>query len=58
MAEVRRLVDFLPLNNRESVPVRPFFDEPDRVEPSLDTLVPANREYALRHEGTDHQGRG
>jgi len=42
MAEVRRLVDFLPLNNRESVPVRPFFDKPDRAEPSLDTLVPAN----------------
>ncbi len=42
MAEVRRLVDFLPLNNRESVPVRPFFDDPDRAEPSLDTLVPAN----------------
>ncbi len=42
MAEVRRLVDFLPLNNREPVPVRPFFDDPDRAEPSLDTLVPAN----------------
>jgi propionyl-CoA carboxylase beta chain len=42
MAEVRRLVDFLPLNNREPVPVRPFFDDPDRSETSLDTLVPAN----------------
>jgi len=42
MAEVRRLVDFLPLNNREPVPVRPFFDDPDRAETSLDTLVPAN----------------
>ncbi|HKL06751.1 MAG TPA: carboxyl transferase domain-containing protein, partial [Roseovarius sp.] len=42
MAEVRRLVDFLPLNNQESVPVRPFFDDPDRAEPSLDTIVPAN----------------
>jgi propionyl-CoA carboxylase beta chain len=42
MAEVRRLVDFLPLNNREPVPVRPFFDDSDRLEPSLDTLVPAN----------------
>ncbi len=42
LAEVRRLVDFLPLNNREKPPVRPFFDEPDRVEKSLDTLVPDN----------------
>ncbi|UWR21526.1 acyl-CoA carboxylase subunit beta [Sulfitobacter sp. S190] len=42
MAEVRRLVDFLPSNNREKPPVRPFFDEPDRIEASLDTLVPEN----------------
>ena len=42
LAEVRRLVDFLPANNREKPPVRPFFDAPDRVEESLDTLVPDN----------------
>ncbi|MEM8824811.1 MAG: acyl-CoA carboxylase subunit beta [Pseudomonadota bacterium] len=42
LAEVRRLVDFLPLSNREVPPVRPFFDDPDRVEESLDTLVPDN----------------
>jgi len=42
LAEVRRLVDFLPLNNREKPPVRPFFDSVDRVETSLDTLVPEN----------------
>ena len=42
MAEVRRLVDLLPLNNREKPPVRPFFDEPGRIEMSLDTLVPEN----------------
>ena len=42
LAEVRRLVDLLPLSNREKPPVRPFFDEPDRVETSLDTLVPEN----------------
>ncbi|MGC9420650.1 MAG: acyl-CoA carboxylase subunit beta [Rhodovulum sp.] len=40
--EVRRLVDFLPLNNRQTPPVRPFFDDPERVETSLDTLVPDN----------------
>lgn len=42
LSEVRRLVDFLPLNNRDNAPVRPFFDEPGRVEASLDTLVPDN----------------
>ncbi|WP_422029468.1 acyl-CoA carboxylase subunit beta [Roseovarius sp.] len=42
LAEVRRLVDFLPLNNTEKSPVRPFFDEPSRQEPSLDTLIPDN----------------
>ncbi|PRD38729.1 UNVERIFIED_CONTAM: pccB [Trichonephila clavipes] len=42
LAEVRRLVDFLPLNNREKAPVRPFFDDPSRVENSLDTLIPDN----------------
>jgi len=40
--EVRRLVDFLPLNNREKPPVRPVFDTHDRIDDSLDTLVPAN----------------
>jgi propionyl-CoA carboxylase beta chain len=42
LAEARRLLDFLPLSNRSSVPSRPFFDDPARVEPSLDTLVPEN----------------
>jgi len=42
LAEVRRLVDFLPLNNRAKPPRRPFFDSPVRIEPSLDTLVPDN----------------
>ena len=42
LAEIRRLFDFLPLNNRDSVPVRPFFDAHDRIDESLDTLVPDN----------------
>ncbi|MFN0114108.1 MAG: acyl-CoA carboxylase subunit beta [Paracoccaceae bacterium] len=42
LSEVRRLIDFLPANNRDRVPVRPFFDDPARIEPSLDTLVPDN----------------
>jgi propionyl-CoA carboxylase beta chain len=42
LAQVRRLVDFLPLSNREKPPVRHSLDEPDREDASLDTLVPAN----------------
>ena len=40
--QLRRLIDFLPLSNRTGVPERPTFDLRDRVEPSLDTLVPEN----------------
>ena len=40
--QLRRLIDFLPLNNRTGVPERPTFDVRDRMEPSLDTLVPEN----------------
>ena len=42
LAQVRRLVGFLPSSNRERSPIRESYDEPDREEPSLDTLVPAN----------------
>ncbi|HEX4183037.1 MAG TPA: carboxyl transferase domain-containing protein, partial [Caulobacteraceae bacterium] len=42
LTQVRRLVDFLPLSNREKPPVRESFDEAYRAERSLDTLVPAN----------------
>jgi propionyl-CoA carboxylase beta chain len=42
IAEVRRLIDFLPLHNRQKPPVRPFFDDVNRIEESLDTLVPDN----------------
>ena len=40
LEEVRRLFDFLPLNNREKPPVRPFHDDPARIEDRLDTLIP------------------
>lgn len=38
----RRLVDFLPASNREAPPVLPPDDPMDRMDESLDTLVPAN----------------
>ncbi len=42
LLQMRRLVDFLPSSNIAPVPVIPSFDDPDRVEDSLDTLVPDN----------------
>ena len=42
LAEIRRLFDFLPLSNRSGLPQRPFFDDHDRLDESLDTLVPEN----------------
>jgi len=42
LLQVRRLVDFLPACNTSGVPVWPSFDTPERVELSLDTLVPEN----------------
>lgn len=39
---LRRFIDFLPANNREDPPYRPTPDPHDRVEMSLDTLVPTN----------------
>ncbi|MGB1464681.1 MAG: acyl-CoA carboxylase subunit beta, partial [Parvibaculales bacterium] len=42
LTELRRLIDFLPLSNRTGVPERPTYDVRDRIEHSLDTLVPDN----------------
>ncbi|MDB5682606.1 MAG: carboxyl transferase [Sphingomonas bacterium] len=36
----RTFFDFLPLSNRHQPPVRPTDDPWDRIEPSLDTLIP------------------
>lgn len=50
LVEVRRLVDFLPLNNTSGAPEFPSFDDPDRLERALDTLVPENpnKPYDIR----------
>ncbi|MDO8318953.1 acyl-CoA carboxylase subunit beta, partial [Rhodoferax sp.] len=39
---LRRLYNYLPLNNREKPPTRPSNDPVDRMDMSLDTLVPEN----------------
>ncbi|ASK87600.1 acyl-CoA carboxylase subunit beta [Sphingorhabdus sp. SMR4y] len=38
----RDFIDFMPLSNREEAPERPTADPWDRLEESLDTLIPAN----------------
>ncbi len=42
LLQMRRLIDFLPANNLTDVPELPSFDDDERVEMSLDTLVPQN----------------
>jgi propionyl-CoA carboxylase beta chain len=42
LLQIRRLMDFLPLNNREGVPDIPSDDDPSRIDSSLDTLIPDN----------------
>jgi len=42
LLQVRRLIDFLPANNLDGVPEIPSFDDPNRVDESLDTLIPDN----------------
>ena len=42
LLQMRRLMDFLPSNNKSGVPALPAGDSPDRLDPSLDTLIPDN----------------
>ncbi len=42
LLQTRRLVNFLPLSNKEQPPLLPTFDNSDRVDVSLNTLVPEN----------------
>ncbi len=50
LEQIRLLFDFLPLNNREQAPTRPFYDDPGRLEQRLDTLIPdsSNKPYDMR----------
>jgi len=40
--QTRRLINFLPLSNTQKVPSVPVNDNPDRIDVSLNTLVPEN----------------
>ncbi len=46
LLQCRRLVNFLPLSNREKPPVRTTHDPADRVDLALNTLVPDNTNKA------------
>jgi propionyl-CoA carboxylase beta chain len=50
LENIRLLFDFLPLNNREKPPVRPFHDDVSRLEERLDSLIPesANQPYDMK----------
>jgi len=50
LIELRRFIDFLPASNRAKPALRPTTDSRDRVEPSLDALVPRNpnRPYDMK----------
>jgi propionyl-CoA carboxylase beta chain len=50
LIELRRFIDFLPASNRAQPPLRPSADPADRVELSLDTLVPSspNKPYDMK----------
>ena len=50
LAEVRRLLSFLPSNNAEDPPFTASSDDPDREEPDLLEIVPveSNRPYDVR----------
>ncbi len=50
LLQIRRLVDFLPASNTADLPVMPLQDDPNRIEPSLDTLIPdnANKPYDVK----------
>ena len=50
LLETRRFINFLPLSNRNGLPTRPTNDPADRIDMSLNTLVPAtaNKSYDMK----------
>jgi propionyl-CoA carboxylase beta chain len=42
LLQMRRLIDFLPASNTDDIPHLQSFDDPDRIDMSLDTLIPDN----------------
>src|SRR5690554_1763292 len=50
LQQMRRLIDFLPMNNQSELPEIACFDDPNRIDKSLDTLIPdnPNRPYDMK----------
>jgi propionyl-CoA carboxylase beta chain len=50
LLQMRRLIDFLPSSNTDQVPEWPTFDQDDRYDMSLNTLIPdnPNKPYDMR----------
>ena len=50
LAKIRELLSFLPSNNTEESPRRMGSDPPDRLDPNLNTLIPAdpNKPYDMK----------
>jgi propionyl-CoA carboxylase beta chain len=50
LLQIRRLLDFLPASSESGVPEWPTQDEIERIEPSLDSLVPdsAHKPYDIK----------
>ena len=44
LAGVRRLLSYLPLNNREDPPLGPQDDDPNRIDEALDEIIPEDPE--------------
>ncbi|MDR3555163.1 MAG: acyl-CoA carboxylase subunit beta [Syntrophobacteraceae bacterium] len=42
LREIRRLISYLPSNNRQRAPILDLRDPPDRIDPALDFLIPDN----------------
>ena len=60
LLQMRRLIDFLPASNLERSPTLPSFDDPDRIDMSLDTLIPdnPNKPYDIKELILKGCGRG
>jgi len=44
LGQVRKLLSYLPLNNREDPPLGPTDDDPDRADEQLDSIIPDDPE--------------
>lgn len=51
LTQVRELIDFLPLSNRDNVPIRHTHDPSDRLIPGLNYLIPysSDQPYNILH---------